>query len=127
MNPQLTGNGIRMLKALVRAFDRPTDVSAYLGLTPIDLAVRAGFDASKVSFVDAETTLSELRRRGYVENVGVEKNVGPTPAGLDYARWLLRPRWQKLLTYFQGDLRAVVVALITALLTTLVLRFLGWT
>lgn len=56
-------------------------------------------------------------------------NVCLTPQGIDRARWLLRSRRVQMWDFMKGDVRAIIVAAITAIVvtvvTTLVMRALG--
>ena len=65
---------------------------------------------------------------GVIED-GVYSRLKPTPEGIDYAHQIMRPWHRKAWDFFRSDIRTIVVAIITAiiitLLTTWVLRLLG--
>lgn len=51
--------------------------------------------------------------------------VAPRAAGLEHARNLTRPWYQKVWEYLKGDVRSVVAAVVTAIVTTLLMKSLG--
>jgi len=80
---------------------------------------------------------SLMKRRGWVEfsDLGVHGKYSPAlfptiPNGIDHAHWLMRPWYRKALDALKGDVRTIVVSVITAVivtfLTTWLLRILDW-
>lgn len=67
--------------------------------------------------------------RGWVSHVHRGDIVLLSP-GIDHARWLMRPWYVKMWDFFKGDVRTIVVAIVSAvvitIVTNLVLRALGW-
>ncbi len=60
---------------------------------------------------------------------GVYGSLKPTPKGVDYAHQIMRPWYRRVWDFLKSDIRTIVVAIITAIiitiLTTWVLRILG--
>jgi len=44
----------------------------------------------------------------------------PTSAGIDHAHHLMRPWYKRMWDYFEGDIRAIVVAAMTAIVITVI-------
>jgi len=139
----------RMLIALVKEYDwNPAMLSEPgFGLDGFDLAGKAGIiSAKKVeeyrkaffsgypSGIPVMTTLMEERDWVEFSDLGTygehSKALFPTVEGIDRAHWLMHPWYHKALDALKGDVRTIVVAVITAivitLLTTWILRLLGW-
>lgn len=90
--------GEEILKVLVRAHDDPKDAWVRdFGMYDVDLALKADYDPKAPDFL---TAVDELQARGLIAlpgRINDHRYLCPSPAGLDYARWLLRPWWQKVL------------------------------
>jgi len=123
----------RMLKVLVKEYDVPQNVSIRCnGMSLITLAVKAGivgdYEAQERisntavrshygNFVsEIEATLRHIGKEGCVEKRGsaADTYILPTVEGLRHGSWLLRPRYRKAFDAVKGDVRTVIVALITA-------------
>ena len=139
----------RMLIALVKKYDQdPWTLSEPgFGLDGWDLAGKAGIiSAKKIEEYrrqalsgypsDIPEMTSLMKQRGWIEfsDLGAygkySKALFPTVEGIDHAHQLIRPWYRKALDVLKGDIRTIVVAVITAivitLLTTWILRLLGW-
>ena len=79
-----------------------------------------------------------MKDKGWISISSAGENMGeegvyswlkPTPTGIDYAHELMRPWYRKVWDLLKGDIRTIVVAIITAtivtLLANLVLRLFG--
>ena len=134
----------RILKALVREYDRDVKVRSY-GITEATLAVKAGvFDDYTEEIIpnkkwthgpfelEMHATIRVLEDAKYVtvEDSGADRLIKPTYEGLVHARWLMRPWIQEVWDYHKGDIRTTVFAVIAALLTTLLIHWIfqlvGW-
>ncbi len=139
----------KMLVALVKEYDQNAFILSEpgFGLDGWDLAAKVGITpAEKVeeyrqAFLsgcpgDIPEMASLMKRRGWVEfsDLGVYGKYSPVlfpkVEGIDHAHWLMRPWYRKALDALKGDIRTIVVAVITAiiitLLTTWILRLLSW-
>ncbi|MDO8751119.1 MAG: hypothetical protein Q7K03_08255 [Dehalococcoidia bacterium] len=145
------------LVALVKQYEKAPGVMSAPGFgeTPLDLAVEAGIMSNavfkseeyktylqgyewatfqEVTIADVLEATRMMAMRGWAESqrdkVQNESIWLPTLAGIDYARRIMRPWWLKLLDGIKGDLRSILVSVITAIaatvLTTLLLKLLGW-
>ena len=76
-----------------------------------------------------DAAIREMRQRGWLPAVW-EGGIWPSTTGVDYGRMLLRPWYCKVWDTVKADARTVVIAVITAIIitvvTTLILRALGW-
>jgi len=109
-----------------------------------ELAVKAGIILSeKVSMQNfysghpsrdaIDTVIAEMKRREWID---INGTFGQTwisrllPAGIDEGRRMIRPWYQKAWDFFKSNGRTMVVAVITALIITIltnwILRVLGW-
>ena len=81
-----------------------------------------------VRYMQAKGWITLLPPEDGVED-GVYSILQPTPEGIDYAHQIMRCWYRKAWDFFKSDVRTIVVAVITAiiitLLTTWVLRVLG--
>jgi len=54
----------------------------------------------------------------------------PTSEGMGHAQWLMRPWHRRMWDYLKGDVRTIIVSVVSALLTTILIywlsRLLGW-
>ena len=128
----------RMLKALVKEYDVPGNVSIRRDGMPLTiLAVRAGIvedyetreriSNTVVRLVygdfpsEIEAALRLIEEAGWVTKLGSasDPSIRPTVEGLRHGRWLLRPRYRKAFDAVKGDVRTVIVALVTATIVTI--------
>ena len=132
-----------VLKALLREYDSNLEVRNK-GLSETILVVKAGIvkdyeediGNNKRTYGDFVSEMKEVLRvledQQYItlSPYLVDRFVKPTAKGIAHARWLMRPGYQKAWDYLKGDIRTTVIAVITALLITLlinwILRLLGW-
>jgi len=138
-----------MLAALVKEYEQhPWRLSEPgYGLDAWDLAAKARIipdgkvEEYRQAFLsgspeDITEMASLIERRGWAKSSDLgayarhSRALWPTPEGIDHAHWLMRPWHRKALDALKGDMRTVVVAVITAiiitLLTTWILRLLSW-
>ena len=148
----------QMLKALVNAYNQyPGDLSEpNSGMDLWGLAVSADiisredvsifhehwvggdstFELHGVVVGDIFAAADERRRRGRMRTVKEEFDeqricvLLPTPEGIDYAKWLMRPWYRKMWDLFKGDVRTIIVTVIIAVIITIltnwILRMLDW-
>jgi len=132
-----------VLKALLREYDSNLEVRNK-GLSETILVVKAGIvkdyeediGNNKRTYGDFVSEMKEVLRvledQQYItlSPYLVDRFVKPTAKGIDHARWLMRPGYQKVWDYLKGDIRtaiiSVIASLLTALLTYGILRLLGW-
>ncbi len=82
-------------------------------------------------FVDEnlDAAVKEMKERGWLSLVW-EGGIWPSSDGVDYGRMLMRHWYVKMWDFFKGDVRTALITVITAvvitIITTLVLRALGW-
>ena len=134
----------QMLKILISEYDsnpaRFSDPSQTIDIW--ELAVKAGIiTEEKISKQDfysghfsrdiVDAILTEMKERNWITIDGTFNETWVSsllPAGIDEGRSMMRPWFQKLWHFMRGDVRTVTVSLITsvvtALLTTLLLRML---
>ncbi len=135
----------RMLVVLVREYNENLSVRDE-GMPETLIAVRAGIVEDYREQVgddrwrygnflaEQKEALRILEKEGYVETVGSEYRVvrliKPTYKGIERANYLMRPWYRKVCDFIKGDIRIVVITIVTAiiitLLTTLILRLLNW-
>lgn len=88
--------------------------------------------------MEINAAVRNMKVRGWITLLSTEEGVAedgvygslkPTPEGMAYAHQIMRPWYHKAWDFFKSDIRTIVVAIITAiiitLLTTLVLRISG--
>jgi hypothetical protein len=82
-----------------------------------------------VRYMKTKGWITLLSREEPAVEEGVYSSLKPTPEGIDYAHKIMRTWYRQAWDFFRSDVRTIVVAVITAiiitLLTTLVLRVLG--
>ena len=153
--PPMTKWSESLLVALVKEYERTPGMMVVRGFgeTTLDLAVKAhivsegvfeshndflnGNDSACFEGVYIANLLEKadmMRKREWAETKEdedhYERRWHPTPAGIDHARRLMRPWWVKFFDGIKGDVRtslvSVVFAILTTLLTTLILKLFGW-
>jgi len=135
---------LQMLKAIVRVYDsdplRFSDPGSALDVW--ELCIKAGIyaekDVSLQTFYGSPwrdavgAVIDEMKGREWVDTNAAFGQIWiwPLPEGIDEGRRLMRPWYQKAWDFFKGDIRTIVITVITALiitvLTTWLLRKLGW-
>ena len=134
----------RVLKALVKEYDSNLEIRSN-GMAEDSLAGKAGvvddyteeiIPNKKWTYgpfqLEMHAAIRVLEDAKYVtaEWSGSDTLIKPTYEGLDHARWLMRPWYRKISDYFKGDIRTIVIAVVIALLTTLLIHWisqlLGW-
>ncbi len=135
---------LQLLKAIVREYDsNPLRFSdPGLALDIWELCVKAGIftekDVSLQTFYGSpwrdaiDSIIAEMRGRKWVDtnDASGQSWIWPLHEGIDEGRRLMRPWHHKAWDFIKGDIRTIVITVITALiitvLTTLLLRKLGW-
>ena len=135
-----------VLKTLVRLYrDRtsngPLQLREWIEFSKIGLALSLEGDfwtkgdqqTPEQEQADGERTrnllqaVEELRLRGLVDAdqavVKINVRLRPTKEGLDRVDWLMRPWYRKMFDLYKGDVRTIIVSVITAVITTIVLYF----
>lgn len=129
----------RMLRVLIREYEnnpaRFSDPGQAIDIW--ELAVKAGIISDKKvgkqdfysghPFRDAiDAVIGEMKRREWIGIGGTfgETWVFPLPAGIDEGRRIIRPWYRKAWDFFKGDVRTIVIAVITALVITLLTNWL---
>jgi hypothetical protein len=129
----------RMLKVLICEYeDNPARFSDPGQAIDIwELAVKAGIiSGEKVSMQDfysghpfrdaIDTVIAEMKRREWIstDSTFAQTWVFLLPAGIDEGRRIIRPWYRKVWDFFKGDVRTIIIAVITALIITLLTNWL---
>lgn len=129
----------RMLKAIIHEYDcNPARFSdPGLALDIWELAVKANIfkdkDVSMQNFYSGhpfrdaiDTVVDEMKEREWVNTSGTAGQtwIWPLPKGIDEGRRLMRTRYQKVWDFFKGDIRTIIVTIITALIITILTNWL---
>ncbi len=129
----------KLLVALVREFElNPAELNEPgFGLDGWDLAWKAGVILKKEADLrrqniscgamdDLAVAFSVITTRDWAKasDVGAHGKYSPalwpTPKGIDHAHELMRPWYRKALDAFAGDARTIVVAVVTALIISVI-------
>jgi hypothetical protein len=120
-----------ILKSLVKAYDDMNNNKAraegfsfteILGLA----GMRQEYTTGDIDTKEIYNYLHDLRTSGYIYESGYadsSQSYKLTREGICYAYWLMRPWYRKAFDFMKGDVRTIVISVITALIITVATFF----
>jgi hypothetical protein len=120
-----------ILKSLVEAYDDMSNTKARTeGFNFLDILNHTGmtneYAAGDIDTKEIYNYLHELQANSYIYESGYADR-SPlyklTREGIRYAYWLMRPWYRKAFDFMKGDVRTIVVSVITALIITVATFF----
>jgi hypothetical protein len=120
-----------ILKSLVKAYDDMNNNKARSeGFSFIEILDLAGmiqeYSTGDIDTKEIYNYLHELQANSYIYESGYADR-SPlyklTREGIRYAYWLMRPWYRKAFDFMKGDVRTIVVSVITALIITVATFF----
>jgi hypothetical protein len=107
-----------VIESALKGYQYEFDIGEYVYISNVDTRPLKEINAA-AEYMQTKGWITLSSTEEGMAADGVYGNLKPTPEGIDHAHQIMRPWYRKAWDFFKNDVRTIVVAIITAIIITL--------